>query len=228
MNGMAQVLRRSLLTLVLAGVFLLPVSAGASLWCGDNGVIRFSFVEGDSLVTVLNVPEPENGVSFFDVYAWLTDIDPVAQDGEAFINVGGVEMKLDITADEVFILEQDFPTEALNLGKELGHVAAGFHPEQRIRDGQVLLVRWKIMIQGKPENVRFGLDPSGLMSCRDLRGCRKSEPPALYVGGESSRQSGVIIGAGYVPSWINPTGEPDQTPVTGKQSWRDVGVFQAR
>ena len=228
MNDKALVLRRFLLTMVLLAAVVLPMSAGATLWCGDNGVIRFSFVEGDSLVSVLNVPEAENGVNFFNIYAWLTDVDPVAQEGEAFLNLGGAELKLTISGDEVFILEQNFPVEALNLGNGLGHVAAGFHPELSVSDGKVFLVHWKVMIQGKPENVRIGLDRSGLISCDDLRGCAKSEPPALYVGGPSSRQTGVIIGAGYVPSWINPVGEPDQTPVTGKQSWRDVGVFSER
>jgi len=228
MNDIALALRRSLLAMALLAAVLLPMSAEATLWCGENGVIRFSFVEGDSLVTILNVPEAENGVNFFHIYAWLTDVDPVAQEGEAFLKLGGAEVKLTIYGDEVFILEQNFPTEALNLGKDLGHAAAGFHPELGISDGKVLLVSWKVMIQGKPENVRIGLDRSGLISCDDLRGCAKSEPPALYVGGPSSRQSGVIIGAGYVPSWINPVGEPDQTPVTGKQSWRDVGIFSER
>lgn len=228
MNGLVLVFRRSLLAVVLLAAILLPMTANATLWCGENGLIRFSFVEGDSMVTVLNVEEPANGVTFFDIYAWLTDVDPVAQEGEAFLNLGGLELKLTISGENVFILEQNFPCESLNLGKELGQIAAGFHPEQSIHDGKVLLVKWKVMIQGNPENVRIGLDRSGLMSCADLRGCAKSEPPALYVGGESSRQSGVIIGAGYVPSWVNPVGDPDQTPVTGTQSWRDVGVFKER
>lgn len=228
MNGRVTFIQRSLLTLVLLTAVLLPASSSATVWCGENGMFRFSFVEGDSLVTVLHTEETSGEVTFFDVYCWLTDVDPITREGEVFLHVGGFELKLDITGAEVFILEQDFPSEALNLGKELGHIAAGLHPEQKIKDGQVLLATWKIMIKGPVENVRFGLDPSGLMSCAEIKGCVKSDPPALYVGNESSRQEGLLVGAGFVPSWINPTGEVDQTPVHAKQNWRDVGIFTAR
>ncbi|MCK9996861.1 MAG: hypothetical protein KAH56_11350 [Candidatus Krumholzibacteria bacterium] len=233
MNGKAPALNRSvmtavLLTLLLFPAVLLPGQAGASTWCGENGLIRFSFVEGDSLVSVLDTGEPVNGVTTFEVFAWLTDVDEVALDGEAFLHLGGMEFKLTITGAEAFILEQTFPSQALNVGQEMGHIAAGLHPGERIRGGKVLLVRWKVMIQGRPENIRLGLDPKGLMSCADLEGCPEGDPQALYVGNESSRHLGNMFGAGYVPSWINPTGEPDQTPVHGKQSWRDVGLFEER
>jgi hypothetical protein len=221
--------RLAVTALVLLAAVAAPLTAGATLWCGENGLVRFSFVEGDSLVTVLHTEEPEGGVTTLEIYCWLTDVAAVAQNGEAFLHVGGFELQLDSTGDsEVFILEQEVPSEVLNLGKEIGHIAVGMHPSQKIRDGQVMLVRWKLLFQGRPENIRIGLDRSGLMSCAELRGCAKSEPPMLYVGAESSRQVGVIVGGGYVPSWINPTGDPDQTPVRGKQSWQDVGVFKER
>ncbi len=233
MNDKVLVPKRSVLTAVLLTVLLLPAVllpdlAGASTWCGENGLIRFSFVEGDSMVSILDTGEPVDGVTTFEVFAWLTDIDEVAMDGEAFLHLGGMEFKLTITGAEAFILEQTFSSQVLNVGKEMGQIAAGLHPGDRIRGGKVFLVRWKIMIQGRPEDVRFGLDPSGLMSCAQLEGCPEGEPKALYVGNESSRHLGNMFGAGYVPSWVNPTGEPDQTPVHGKQSWRDVGIFEER
>lgn len=209
-------------------VLLLPAVAGASTWCGDNGVVRFSFTEGDSLVTVLETGEPENGVTTFEVYAWLTDVAPVAREGEAFLHVGGMELTLDVSGAEAFIIEQEFPSQVMNLGKRMGQIAAGMSPGERIRDGRVMLVRWKIMIQGRPENVRLGLDPAGLQTDKTLEGCQECGPQALYVGNESSRQVGIVFGAGYEPAWINPTGEIDQTPVTGNCSWQDVGVFEAR
>ena len=96
MNAIATALKRSALTAVLLAVCLLPAAllpnlAGASTWCGENGLIRFSFVEGDSIVSVLDAGEPVNGVTTFEVYAWLTDIDAVANDGEAFLHLGGME-----------------------------------------------------------------------------------------------------------------------------------------
>ena len=228
MNGKDLLSRRAALVAVFLAGVLLPVSSPASTWCGDNGLIRFSFVPGDSLVTVLHSEDSESSVTSFDLYAWLTDFEPVAKDGEAFLHLGGIELKLSITGAEAFILEQEFPSKVLNVGKEMGHIAAGLHPGEKIRNNQVFLVRWKIMFQGRPENVRIGLDPSGLMSCTELEGCPDCDPVALYVGNESSRQVGIIFGAGYVPSWVNPTDEPDQTPVTGKCTWREVGVFSER
>jgi hypothetical protein len=198
---------------------LLPATSGATVWCGDNGLFQFSFIEGDSLVTVLHLEKSAAEVTFVDIYCWLADIDPVVREGDVFLHVGGFELKLTISGAEA---------EILNLGKELGQVAAGLHPEQKIRDGKVLLVHWKVMFKGPVVNVRIGLDPTGLMSCEEIKGCRESEPPALYVGNEGSRQEGLLVGAGYIPSWINPTAEPDQIPVTGKQSWQDVGLFTAR
>lgn len=228
MYGMIPILRRFVPTVILMAAVLLPVTAFGSTWCGDNGLIRFSFASGDSMVSVLETGEAEGGVTTFDVYGWLTDIDPVAMDGEAFLHLGGLEFNLDITGAEVFLLEQEFPSQALNVGKEMGQIAAGLHPGEKIRDGKVFLVRWKVMIQGRPENLRIGLAATKLKSCVGLEGCEECEPPALYVGNESSRQVGIMFGAGYVPSWVNPTEEPDQTPVTGKKSWSDVGVFSAR
>ena len=228
MNAKYPVPARAALAFVLLAGILLPLSSTASTWCGDNGLIRFSFVQGDSLVTVLHTDESENGVTSFDLYAWLTEFEPVAKDGEAFLHLGGIELKLSITGAEAFVLEQEFPSKVLNVGKEMGHIAAGLSPGEKIRDNQVLIVRWKVMIQGRPENVRIGLDPSGLMSCAQLEGCPDCEPLALYVGNQGSQQVGVMFGAGYVPSWVNPTGEPDQTPVTGKCTWREVGVFSER
>ncbi len=228
MNGKQMVPTRAVLAaFVLLGI-LLPVGATASTWCGDNGLIRFSFVQGDSLVTVLHSEDSGDGVTSFELYAWLTEFEPVAMDGEAFLHVGGFELKLSITGAEAFILEQEFPSKVLNVGKEMGHIAVGLDPGEKIRDNKVFLVHWKVMIQGRPENVRIGLDPAGLMSCTTLEGCPECEPLALYVGNQGSRQLGTMFGAGYVPAWVNPTGEPDQTPVTGKCSWSDVGIFSAR
>ena len=193
MNGKQLVpLGAVLAAVVLLGI-LLPVGTMASTWCGDNGLIRFSFVQGDSLVTVLHSDDSGDGVTSFELYAWLTDFEPVARDREAFLHVGGFELKLSITGAEAFILEQDFPSKVLNVGKEMGHIAVGLDPGEKIRDNKVFLVRWKVMIQGRPENVRIGLDPTGLMSCETLEGCPDCEPLALYVGNQGSRQLGYMF-----------------------------------
>jgi hypothetical protein len=214
----------------LAALVTLGLAPGAwaSTWCGENGLVRFSFVAGDSLVSVTETEAAENGVTTVDVYAWLTDVAPVAQDAEAFLHLGGFELQLVIDGAEAFILEQEFPVKVLNVGQGKGNIAAGLDPGQRIRDGKAFLVRWKVMFQGRPENVRFGLDGSNLQTCRTNEECAANGTYALYVGSESSRQMHLLVGAGFVPAWLNPTGEPDLEPRTGKQDWRAAGVLAER
>ncbi len=216
------------LATLAAAVLLLPAGARATEWCGENGLVRFSFAAGDSLVEVLKTGEPENGVTLVEVYAWLTDVDPVAKDGDRFLRVGGFELRLTIEGAEGFILKQDFPTKVLNVGRKTGEVVAGLQPGQRLVDGRTFLVHWQVMFQGRPENVRFGLDPDGAASCGTIEGCPEAGPQMLYVGVESGDQLGDAFGGGYVPAWLNPTGEPDRTPVRGKQSYAEVGRYQKR
>lgn len=219
------------LTLALALALSLGVSrpASASIWCGQNGLIRFSFAPGDSLSETLVTGEPQGGVTIVDVAAWLTGADPVARDGDAFLRLGGAELQLAITGAEGTVIGQEFPDpKALNVGSVPGQVAVGFHPGVRVNAGSALLVRWKVLFQGRPTNVRFGLEPAGLRSCATLEGCPGSKTQALYAGADAANQIDCLFGAGYVPAWLNPDGEPDRTPVTGTSTWREVGVFQAR
>lgn len=222
--------RRVLARIVLSTVALLLLvgPAAATDWCGENGVVRFSFAEGKELVEVFDAGEPVNGVTTVDVYAWLTDVDPVAQDGERFLRVGGFELQLTIEGAEGFILKQEFPSKVLNVGRKVGTIAAGLVPGERITDGQVHLVKWQVMFQGRPENVRFGLDAKGAQSCGTVEGCVEAEPMMVYVGVDSSKQLGIMFGGGYVPAWLNATGEPDRTPIRAKQSYADVGIFKKR
>ena len=203
--------------------------AAASVWCGENGLVRFSFAAGDSLVETVRTGEPEGGVTIVDVYAWLTGMEPVARRGDAFLRLGGIELKLQVTGAEASILAPEFTdAKALNVGQGPGTLAVGFHPGLRVQDGRVLLVHWKLLFQGRPQDVRVGLDATQLSSCATLAGCPESGTQALYAGADAANQLDSLFGAGYVPAWINPAGEPDHTPVTGKVGWRDVGVYQAR
>jgi len=207
--------------------------AAASIWCGENGVIRFSFAPGDSLLETVVTGEPANGLTIVDVAAWLTDVTPVARQGDAFLRVGGVELKLAMTGPGGQaigqVIGQEFPDpRALNVGQAPGQVAVGFNPGLRLRAGSVLLARWKVLFQGRPQDVRFGLDPAGARSCATVEGCPGTGAQAVYVGADSANQMDCLFSAGFVPAWLNPTGEPDRTPVRGTASFADVGVFQAR
>ncbi|MBM4131602.1 hypothetical protein FJ250_11355 [bacterium] len=224
---------RELDRLCLAGAVLwLGAAAGpamASDWCGENGLVRFSFAAGDSLVETVQTGEPEGGVTIVDVFAWLTDLAPVARRGDAFLRLGGAELKLQVTGAEACVIAQEFPDpKALNVASEPGELAVGFHPGLRVQQGRVLLVHWKLLFQGQPRNARLGLDASQLRSCKTLPGCPEAGTQALYAGADAANQLDSLFGAGYVPAWINPTGEPDRTPVTGKVGWQDVGIYQAR
>lgn len=214
----------------MAGLAALAAApAAASVWCGENGLVRFSFAEGDSLVETLQTGEPQGGVTVVDVWAWLTGMDEVAQDGDVFLRVGAAELKLAVSGAEAVVIEQEFPDPgAISIGSAPGTVAAGFRPGLRVRDGATLLVHWKLLFQGRPQDVRLGLDADALRSCATVEGCPGSGTQALYTGADGANQLQYMFGAGYAPAWINPAGEPDRTPVTGRSGWREVGVFQAR
>ena len=70
----------------------------------------------------------------------IGDTYVLVKDGEAFLHLGGMELILDISGAEAFILEQEFPSEALNLGGEMGNIAAGMSTGAKILNGKVMLV----------------------------------------------------------------------------------------
>ena len=220
---------RTLATVALiavSAVFAAP--AGASNWCGENGMIRFSFAAGDDMQGVTTVAPGENGMTEVEVHAWLTDIQPVAIDGEAFLHLGGYEFQLVIEGAEAFVTGTTLPTEALNMAKDHLSYVVGMRVPLKIREGRVLLGSWKLMFQGEPKNVRISIGPEGVVSCKDTDGCAGSGTRALYIGSIDANLVSEIFGAGCVPAWLNPTGEPDLTPLTGDSTWEDVGRAEAR
>jgi len=222
---MRDVVRR--LWLAVLGICFFGMGTGhATEWCGENGVVRFSFTAGDSLVEIWDSGEPVNGVTTIDVVAWLTDIQAVERDMEQFLNIGGFEMELTIEGAEGFILQQELAAEGINVGRSNGSLAVGLTRGLRLRNGRARLVSWRVMFQGQPENVRFGLKANGSVSCKSVTGCPQAQPPAVYIGGRSSGQAGDLFGAGYVPAWLNPVGVPDRTAVHATESFADVGLFE--
>lgn len=216
-----------LLTCLLLAV-VAAVPAAASVWCGENGIIRFSFVAGDSLVSVWDSGPAEGGVTKVDLYAWLTDVQSVQHEGEVLMAIGGYELNLKITGAEAYILSQEFPAAGFNVGQKLGNIAYGLGSGLSVAKGATQLVHWKLMFTGRPENVRFDLVPDGLQSCMKTEGCPESGTHALYVGATSTHLLEMLSGAGYEPAWLNPTGEVDQTPVVSAETWQKVGVYGSR
>ncbi|NCQ34253.1 hypothetical protein GW813_04065 [bacterium] len=216
-----------LLTCILLAVAA-ALPATASVWCGENGIIRFSFVEGDSLVSVWDSGPAEAGVTKVDLYAWLTDVESVQHEGEVLMAIGGYELNLKITGAEAYILSQEFPAPGFNVGRKQGSIVYGLGSGLSVARGSTQLVHWKLMFTGRPENVRFDLESEGLQSCMKTEGCTGSGTHALYVGATSTHLLDMLSGAGYEPAWLNPAGEVDQTPVVSAETWRKVGVYGSR
>lgn len=220
---------RKLLSVGWAIWFLLLMAGAAQAqWCGENGVIKLSFTEAPSLQSVATVPAGDKGVTIVDLYAYLTGVEPLQKDGEAFVAIAGLEMTLLIEGAEGFITAQDFPMKNRSVGRRPGEVIAGMYPGISLDQKQTQLVHWQILFQGHPQNVVFRLDPDGGVTSKRTPGVREAHPYALYTGTEASKQVGSIFSAGYVPAYLNYSGKPDLTPLRGKVTWQEAGVYQKR
>lgn len=219
----------NLRTAALAGVLLLAAApAAASNWCGENGVIRFSFVEGPELQPVLQAAPDANGLTTVDLWVWLTDVEPMALNGEAILATGGFELELVVEGAEAFVTGKEFPGEGINVARDQWGCIIGLNPNPRFKDGRTLLVKYTLLFQGKPENVRFSLRNEAIISCGTIEGCPGSGTKALWIGPHDADLLSEVFGAGCAPAWLNPTGEPDLTPELGSSGWRDVGRCQPR
>ncbi len=207
----------------MAGLAALSGSAQAMEWCGENGTIRFSFVEGQSNANIHHV-KAEDGVTKVTLVAWMTDVDPVSINGRAFDGLGGFELKLKIDGAKGYILEHLVMEKGLNLSTENGAFRVGMAFGLDFVDGKAPLASWDIMFQGDVEDVKFSLDPTGVVSCPGSPNCPDADLLAIYIGTDISKQLQDLFSAGYEPAWLNPsTSDPDMTIVTGGESWEKVG-----
>ena len=78
----------------------------------------------------------------------------------------------------------------------------------------------------RPEDVVLRLDPEAMHSCKPTGRCAESGAQAIYAGTVDASQLGMLFGAGCVPGHVNPTGEPDLTPITGDLGYAEVGLFE--
>jgi len=209
-----------------AVLLILALPAAASTWVGENGVVRLAFNQGESLISAAAVEPGAGGTTMVDLYAYLDEVEPMQHEGEAFIAIGGFELKLLVEGAEAHITEQTFPFAHFNVGKNPGHCVVGINPAQRLVDGRCELVHWKILFTEPVRNVTFRLDTAGLLSCRTLAGCPDSGTQALYSGTVDSGLMGFLVGAGCVPAHLNWDEPRKPLPIRGTQNWRDVGVFE--
>ncbi len=220
---------RMILTVILALAAMgMASSALATVWCGENGVVRLSFTEGKPLDAVREITVGEKGVTTIDLYAYLSDMDPLQKDGEAFLSLSALEMTLVIEGGEGFFTGQEFPMANRSLGRRPGEIIAGFYPGLPVTNEGTLLVHWQILFQGTPQNVVFKLDSKAGVTAERSPEIKEAGSFALYTGSESSQQLGDLFGAGYVPAYLNFEGEADLTPLKGKVSWQKAGVSEKR
>jgi len=209
-------------------VMVFGASESSAEWCGENGLVRLSFTQGEELQAVMTTDGESKGVTIIDLYAYIADMDDIKTNGEAFLGIGAIELTLVIEGAEGFITSQEFPMAHRTVGRRPGEVIVGLDPGIILEKDHTELVHWQVMFQGTPKNVVFRLDPDGGISCKRTPGCAEARPYALYTGTIASRQLSSIFGAGYVPAYLNWEGEVDLTPVRGNVTWKDVGLYEKR
>ncbi len=214
---------------LLAGIVSLAAAlaapAAASVFGGENGVVRLSFTPADSLTSVAKVAPGAGGVTVVDLWAYLDGVEPMVRDGEAFLGIGGFELKLVIEGAKGNITKQDFPFAHFNIGSELGACVVGIDPGQPLDHGRAALVHWQIVFVTPPEKVTFTLDPTALKSCETLPACVGSGIYGLYTGTVTARQMDSIFGTGCARAYLNWPTAPDTTPLHGTKPWRKEGVY---
>jgi hypothetical protein len=211
--------------LMIAACLVLAAPALASTWCGQNGVVRLSFAQGDDLKSVTTAAPGEGGATLVDLWAYLDEVEPMAHDGEMFLAIGGFEMKLVVEGAAGTVVKQEFPWPRINIGSEPGYCIVGIDPSARLVNGRTELVHWQVMFPQPPQKVIFRLDPDSLPSCKTVEGCPGTGSFALYTGTVDAKQVSDMFGAGCVPAYLNWPQPPEVTALRGTSSWRDVGVY---
>jgi len=215
--------------LLLAAVTsLAPDPAAASVWCGENGVVKLRFGDTADGPSVLVAEPDELGLTRVTVSAWLTEVDPMALNGEAFLMIGGYELQLVVTGAEPLAVRKILPEGIVDLAQEPVGCLVGLNRAVRLSTAGVKLVGWEITFKGGADDVGFSLKPEGILTCGTTPGCPGTGTRALYIGSADAQMLSEVFGAGCAPAYLNPAGEPDLAVQRGTSSWQDVGRFEAR
>jgi len=203
----------------------LAAGASASVFCGGNGLVTLSFTPAPEIT---RVAEAEAGEPV-EVYAILDGVELVDGPGGVVLAMGGFECELRIIGAEPASVDKAVLVPHRDFGQLPTRVWAGFAAEGvRLDRGPVALVRWTVSFDEKPVDVRFELDPEGLLSCAGLEGCLEANVTAIYNGALDVRQESRFFGAGFAPAVLNPTGEPDLAEHPCTVGFAEVGIFKAR
>jgi len=204
------------------------VAAHASLWAGHYGTIHLAFNEGPEFEHILNSePLPRVG-AIVDLYVCLEIDGEATYRKEAFLSVGGYELQLAVEGAEWEILSLELPERSVNVGVEKGTLYVGKYNGIEFVDGVASLAHWRLQIKGDPENVVFRLNPEGIHTCNEIEDCPGTGTQAIWTGSGAARQVGIVFSAGYVPAYLNWSGEeaPDLEPVRGEVDWHERDMFK--
>jgi hypothetical protein len=236
---MSRQLTRHLVVALGLGLALSAAPAAASIWSGYNGAVHLCFAPPDStgrdsLIAVTNVTAGPAG-ALVDVYAVLDGVTPVFFERQQVRALGGFELALAIDGAPAEVVSQEFPFFAFNVAQKPGHCSVGVanHGEWPIRNGRALLVHWQVRFAETPRNVRFRLDPAGLISCpglagypeKGLPGCLESGAAAIWAGSAIPDLSALLFGCKAVPAYLNWEGKPDLSVPSGRPTWQETGLF---
>lgn len=158
----------------ILGVFLLFAAAGslaperaeASEWCGENGVVHLRFGEKADGPAVLVAAPDELNLTRVTVSAWLSEVEAVALDGEAFLAIGGFELELVVIGKQPLSIRKIPVGDAPDLARTPSGCLVGLTESVRLDDEGVKLVAWEFIFQGEAPDVRFELKPEGILTCR--------------------------------------------------------------
>lgn len=203
--------------------------AAASTFCGCNGTIKLSFSEGPTIEPVARMSPGDGGLVVVDVWAILDDVAPMEGPGGVFMALGGYEFELQITGGEPFAVVKTLTAPNRGFGQRPTQVWAGTsYDGMRVDRGPIALCHWTVLFRGEVSNVRFALDPAGLLSCEGMATCDGNGVQALYCGSSDARLEDHLFGAGCQPAVLNPTDDADFEPVPCTLGFAEVGVFTPR
>ena len=215
-----------LIVTVVAALVALP--AAATVFCGCNGEVVLSFTEPPAMTSVLEIELVEDGLTSVDVYAVLDGVVELEGPGGVFLDLGGFELELCVTGAEVHAVDKKVLIPHRDFGARPTQCLVGTDPGVRIVGAPLALVRWRVVFKGEAQDVRFDLDPAGMLSCDRTPECEGCGASAVYVGSVDARQEGYLFGAGCVPAVLNPSAKPDLTPAPCNADFVEAGVFEVR
>lgn len=213
-----------LVTLLLAAA----PAALATTFCGCNGDIALSFTAPADLTPVTTADMDDKGLTTVEVYAVLDGVEELEGPRGVFLDLGGFELDLRISGAEAVGVEKEFLIPYRDFASRPTQCLVGTHPGERVVGGPLALVKWKVTFLGEVADVRFDLDPDGMLSCERTEGCLGCGASMVYVGTMDAGQEGYLFGAGCMPAVLNPTGEPDLTPAPCTEGFAEVGVYAPR